>query len=820
MKMDVFKIFILVFMFNKCSSSEIVTGQSEIRNLPCRMDVRNYSAEYFANLVKQRNANFANLVMYFDRRNASTLPTNGGAHEDFASDVVLPGQWIWTFRSSFHSFNFLHWPMDFKIISLGLLTSNALPDKVTVYIKVDPPGCKLELGNQTTTGNICNAMLELTTNYLVKLPTLDNDDYTFSYWCYFAKRNKKDYNMQTFLGRLIPYPVMGLGYKCCEQSMNYTDRKTYTNYDAPIRTVWVYVIMMPYVLAIILLGQFPVLLTKLGSLMVKNGTPLNACHINNPKFSYTRIKSDTESDTEDEIIDTEAEHAKELSRNWLFLDDSSPIFATKYILIFLSFANMNPLIASRIRRLLFIILLPIAIYIEIYVYYVNMFSFILGLVDSDIPCGFLSMLAGFEKSRNVFLPYLGGPFVAFGMFYLFGFMVLMWPNDLGAVLVKGLPPHHWSFRCLLSMDLTLLERRTFIKCVRFSGYEKVFRCLHARFLFFIKPNNWKFVVRFQVRRFQKWFQSVVNEEQRFCVRCLASLGLPFYMLVCILEIILTLLYFVVPMFGFLHISVMGYFSEIRAKKNAHPIACVAGIIFSLIIIVFVYLFCIILLASFMFLGKILSFVYISIIVFPSYCFGYVFFVCAMVYYLHRLTNTFRLPYREILRITVEKSLQLQSSISIPSENDRRSNIERMNDCETCRIGELHGHSYLENVAKSCKFVRYIGYRPGIPKKLFEKIVRRIRPVYINLFWLLLQIFTIGGVVGGSISFLSHFNHYARFDSGLMHVLSIGAISSVPRLLQFALIKPNGYIPDETTRCIEHVVKCYWSRRVNRVNDAI
>ena len=126
--------------------------------------------------------------------------------------------------------------------------------------------------------------------------------------------------------------------------------------------------------------------------------------------------------------------------------------------------------------------------------------------------------------------------------------------------------------------------------------------------------------------------------------------------------------------------------------------------------------------------------FVAAVVFPSSSFGYIFFFfVAILYYLFRLIRQFGNVYLELLSIAIEKCVILDACDNVVAQaNDVGVSSIRMsvNDDATLERTSLTNKS---------KKIRQIGSFHGIPRNLFEYLIRKHRSIYFQVIMLLFKI---------------------------------------------------------------------------------
>jgi hypothetical protein len=227
--------------------------------------------------------------------------------------------------------------------------------------------------------------------------------------------------------------------------------------------------------------------------------------------------------------------------------------------------------------------------------------------------------------------------------------------------------------------------------------------------------------------------------------------------------------------------------------------------------------------SFAFLAEVFVFSFISIIIFPSTSFGYLFFGGVFLYYIYKMLTVIGENYLELLADAVDVSSQMDHDML---RNNVVDNTLIIDDLAGCQITKLQIRDKIINLTDDqCQAMSEVcgahppkvSYRKnvaGIPRDLFNILVNKLLPVHIQITQALLKIFLILALIAVSISIIVA-RPYGPSEgiSEVIHVVFIVVVGALPKLLEVALENKNhGVRKDIHLREIRSLISKYWSER--------
>lgn len=735
----------------------------------CDLTVQKNSAQYFKYEIETWNPNFANLYLSF----VDNYPVNR------TKDIILPMQWFWTYYSPDGYFPYLKWPVDFSILSLGLLNARTLPITIYINLEVHTPNCSIVMGQRSTTVAIAKALKKMTEKYLM---TINPRSYSYSYYCFLAERPGERDTLDYFLGVYIGFPSDFEGYNCCRTDIEKTKKSdnlriSCLNYQ--IKKMYQCTVI-PFIISLIVFAYFPIFLISISSDMVKLDT---------------------------NIVDNTPDE------EWVYLSGRSPLTFTAMLCGLCGLSKKYPIFVSRLRRLLFMLISPCVIYIQLIVYRDN--NLVKSFIHHGSPMAYLSMLGGFEKSKTLFIPVLGGPYILLVMFYVGSFVFIVLPKSLNNIMENGISkavnPYTNELN-LLALSDEKVEKLSAIPVCKHHGYARLSNRCKAGFFMVLNTDFWRYAMGVQIERFmvlRRFIQVRSGRKKALISVTLIPFLLTIYVVGSILEILLSICLYGIPLFSFIKYVVTSYMKSIMAMfhcgneaedsdrtrsvlcKFQKPIRTTLTVFIGLVFVYFTFSFCTIFCASLSFLARIMVFSLLAVIVYPAFSFGYLFFGLAFFYYFCKLLQGFGEVYFELLLDAVEIS-------------------DRLDACASGNNQETE-----DNIAVTqTKKLRYRNYKMGIPRDLFDLLVRKYRPVHVHVVKSLMRLFLILSLIIVTISVVLGGSYQQKAAiSEVIHVIFIVAIGALPRILELAVSTMNESVKkDIEIRKMTEFIEQYWRDR--------
>ncbi|XP_052229234.1 uncharacterized protein LOC127843593 [Dreissena polymorpha] len=763
-------------------------SKEECRNFT----VWNQSREFFESRLLSMHANFIQLAISFD----------DAVDVNITREAFLAKVWFWTYATNEGKHPYLQWPIDHGVLSFGLLSykTTSIP---YIQLKASPESCHITLGTEDAAQKISRALDEL-------VPIKQrNSRYPINYFCYLAEAPGVRYSIAYYAALYAVLPLSFINYNCCKSSFRFENRSYEYDCFKYQMEKWRQMLIAPYMLGVLIALFFPILLYRFSAWLTENE------HV-------------SEINHQDEAERVELCEVNTKS-SWIFLDGKSPltvsdVFGSVFNGVKQTFPNGFP----RIRRLVFILLIPSVIFGQILLYMdgVGVKEHIITMTDfarHGTPLGFLSVLVHPKYRDEVFVPLLGGPFVIFGMYFVFGIVVVVLPRSFKTVTENGLHTTHSFSPLFLGTDE--IFRLALLTTKKDPGYEKAAYLFQASFCMLFIGGFWSRVFEIQKPRFCNF------SKYKYLNICLKLVIYPFLVCVCAIEIAVCLVYYAFPLFGMCAITVKGTTLSMKYAKQKlficifqNPITSVFfTLTVSTMILCFSYCLILIFVESFTFICQIIMLCFVAVIVYPSVAFGCLFFCVVLVYYIVRLVRDFGDGYLALFSTVVEQSIMIESNINNVSFHDGHLELSNLRVAELKSI-RINGkaidtpQNVLNAIANSqvVQKVKTIDNTHGIPKRLFFSIVKKFRPVHREVLKFIIHITVIGALVYFTLDITNSFVPVlASKISDVMHVVFVVIIGALPRVLELAMTNDSGMIKKEIEeRMIKQYIIEFWQKELN------
>lgn len=708
------------------------SGGTEFKLKPYASDPK--SGECELELCEKCISKFRHVVYYSEAAFVylKLLPSDGvGIRGE--NSVVGENIWIWTFYGKDGGLQFLRWPMEFGIWSMGLLTSYVIKDPMHMVLKSKSGNCSnLKVGSIKDDYTISTALLNLTLT--INKVTGTDDKYGASFFCY----NKRMYITSEFIYVLCKHivcPLEALQYHCCNYYYNTTYgyrtigcRKEEFRYD-PVS--WI----LPTFVSVLLFLVCPLLLLNIANNFDMKDNQSKMQHSMDVTGNYENRERDIK-----------------ISKNeFIFLNDT--YHTTLSGTIFQPIRNCcrcmlskNPSICqSIIKRLIrsfwpFLSLSFIAIQIALDYFY--LYTFVLTSIQKGVPLGFRSMLAGYEDSRESFLPYLGGPYCALGVYLLITFMMLGVPTSVSRLLSTGLPTADPSEDLSpLRLKLSSIESYGSLRIRRKRGFDKIYCFLLSQFYLLINSKFWIHALTVQYRRWVRFY----NFSRYFL------LLFPVYFCFCLVEIVLCLVCYGCPIISFGFIIIKAYCGLLWNQKERR--SCLPRVFFALSalisvasIIFFFFILCTIFMDACVFITRVVTFTFTGIVVYPKVSYGYIIFTFTVIYYIMQSLHDFSSKYQTLLKET----------ISVCEQRQRANDVNKL-------VAKMDGFK-------------------GVSIILFERVIEEHCPKRKQVFLSFVKVCLILTLLGISINVLIETDGFRELHV-VMHVGTALFICALPQIVK-------------------------------------
>ena len=775
----------------------------------CQVRVDDRSINYFRSRLQIAEPNFIRFDVKFSRP-VSEWPN--ATHE-----VFDPFHWVWTYKSNRGLYPYVHWNVDYHILSFELLDVKTL--WTDPYILFNLHGnCQLTMGTAETTHLLVKQLTLLVSKLSEDNQTITK--YQESYWCYLAEAPGFRDTTAYVMGLYLIYPTRTINYNCCSSYYNY-EQSAYNYSCMPTQmSKWLQCTVGPYILGIILFLYSPLILLK-------------AAGWDSKRESASRFDYDGFPNESSPVLISKPGSSNETTQStendkWVYLDGSFPKSFAK---LFSSlFPDQHPVAISRFKRFVFVIFGPSIVFIQVGVYKAMMPGMMVNFVERGVPVGFLTLLGNStEAGRKAFVPLFGGPISVLCIYYVLGILFLVFPRSIQDIMENGIPRLRSSATPLglSALDIKTLSK---INVQDKSGYRSAANLALCSFYMLFTTSYWLHVFSIQKQRLTAlYFYS------QGILKCMFVVVLPVYVMLCFIEVVICTIYFAIPMFSFIVVIVRGavktvaitvrssyYGGSVFSKliKN-RPLMAIFSFTVAAFFVFYVYSTCLVFIESFYFLSQILVFCYVAVIVYPSAAFGYLFFGVILLYYIFRLIRGFGVKYLDLLNDVVEIAMQMEDRenyVSVFDGNLVISNV-KISKIKGIKINDLRvplAQNFMQSYhdtkqEKTCR-LKFTNNTYGIRKDLFDYVVKKHLPVHQQVLKVLFHLSVICLLLLITISLTAGFVTGPTSEiSDVMHVIFIITVGALPRVLEVAMLDSSEHIHrDIKLRQLEDTVNMYWS----------
>ena len=779
----------------------------------CKFEISNKSINYFHSRLLEEDPKFMKFYIRF----------NGSQFFNATSDTFQPTKWYWTYNSSRGMYPYLYWNVDFGVLSFGLLEAKTLQEHPFVFMDVqaqqEDENCVVTYGTRDTTKGIACALETL-------LQDFENPKYQNSYYCFLAEKPGVRDSMQYIAAMYLLYPVDFINYNCCVTGFHYTTGVPYNNcFENQIRK-WPQCTILPYILGLCFFLYFPIVVLNIGDTLSRNISVI-------PQ--------------EYEMIGVENEIPSGINSGddgWVYLNEYSPYSILDCMShLWCGLDQTHPIAVSRFKRFLFLILAPTPVFIQLLLYNYNWEH---GMVDKFVqhgtPMGFLSLLADKSVRDLYFVPAFGGGLNILLAYGILGLVIVVLPYNLKQILEDGISLSSNTIRSPLCLGIWEMHDLSMIQTSSDPGYGRCSEiCISGIYLIF-NPRFWVRAVFIQYNRLCSFFDTFCPERTIFGL--LKVIIIPFYVLFCVIELVLCLVWFGVPFFRFIYFLLRGVSSSLftlRLNSEGRPNRCSLFIrnpvVFGLITVIlfsassfFTYTYCLIFIQSFDFISQVLVFCFVAVIVYPAVSFGYLFFFVMLIYYIFHMMRGFGDVYLLLLSEAVEVSRNLDGEINHTSTFDNTLQVSNIRAHGITRVtieGEqvcCLAQNFFQSITDEGRRKPRVRLRInmyGIPKRLFNLLISKHKPVNQQVLKIVFQLVLITLLLAITMSIAGGFVTGPTSEiSDVMHVIFIVTIGALPRVLEVAVTTSNESVKREIElRRLEQTIMRYWEREeIEIIND--
>lgn len=475
--------------------------ENDQKDEECEVTINPLDINNFVNKIRSQEYHISLLKISLNFSEDTKLKVN------YTKCTISPFEWIWTYKGENGGFQYLSLMKEFSYYSLSLLNHYT----ISMTFNLDLKGvCNLKIGDRNTTERLGSAFLKAFNQ------SFQHDreiGLRYGYICYISK-TQMEYTMFMF-SKYIIRPKQSMGYRCCQNQFNkrtHEDTISCTSDTIMIDNgLWW---NFPYVMGWILFLFLPLLFLK-----------------------YTEKKY------------------KEFGhKQWL---PSNPISFSNVLRD--PFNRASGKICSRLLKIICILLTSLFVVIEVLSYYYYHNDFVVTSTQAGVPFSWITMAAGYSLSKDTFLTCFGGPFIALGLYYVSTAFLLCLPTDLSKIVDKGIDDKADMFTSLLTIDIsTKAKLGAILNIHRQEGYKRLYSILGANIYMLVNPSFWNLGFQIQKRRFSGYILLLTRNRILYRLVLTAAL-IPIYLLICVIEWVLAIFVYGLPVVGFFIIIINAYY---------------------------------------------------------------------------------------------------------------------------------------------------------------------------------------------------------------------------------------------------------------------
>ncbi|XP_062568356.1 uncharacterized protein LOC134230541 [Saccostrea cucullata] len=687
----------------------------------CNLSVSTASAAVFSKNIRHYGYNFVRINLRFSNTTVR-----------WTRCVVEAYKWIWTYNGTDGATAYLSWPVEYNVLSFGLLDSHTLRDlpiDIVHHGKCD----NMIIGHPETTFGIAKALANMT-----KKLVSDSKDmkYDSSVWCYKERIFVNDEKWTMCHYAFCPFE--SLTYMCCSWE-NYENNEVKCE-KKQRQLKW----FLPFLLGSLVYLFSPIAVFGIVGFLYKKCIP--------EKQNRLKIGREVSVDygTFRGLAYTYV-HGQEISDFDIDRDENVIFYnPIQFSSIFECFQINACCSSRRYLRCFFPVACLSVLTIKLIVYKYTEKDFVVESVRQGVPMGFLSMLiSNITVQRSNYLYHFYGPIPAIVLFVCFSLLFLCVPKDLSTFLTKGLIENNEGISISpLTSDISIKTKYGSLQSVRnINGYKQFKMILVSHFLMLLNIKFWKYCLIIQMARWRSFFPRKSGSLQ-----FLKILSFTFYCTVCTFELALCILYFGIPIVFLFVTCVRTYcgavaYSYCYRSTFIRVLKHVMTFVVFLILLLLLYFFSIIFIDSFVFISQILTYTYTGLFANPDFSYGYVILAVTVIMYMFDSINFIHSVYDDLF-------------------------VQVRDVCEKLKT---------ENKYPGIPLIYTVDEFHGIPRKLFSYVIQTTRPIRREIFVSVLKIAFIASVLSVSVMVLSDFQDFRRM-SDLMQAAITLFVCLVPKII--------------------------------------
>ncbi|XP_052065160.1 uncharacterized protein LOC127704956 [Mytilus californianus] len=727
------------FVSNKneegCVNYGTVYPQNDRVNEDCEVTINKMDIHDFVNKMRAQEYKISLLKINLNVSEDIKLKVN----QTSTRCTISPFEWIWTFKGKNGGFQYLSLMKEFSYYSLSLLNHYTISMTFNLNLTGN---CYLRIGDRNTTERLGLAFLQV---FNQSFQHVNDIGLRYGYICYLS-RTYLEHIIYMF-SKYIISSKQSMGYRCCRNAFNKTTHEDTISCTSDTVMIdsglwWNF----PYVMGWLLFLFLPLLFLQCSEYKNKN---VNVGH-----------------------------------GKWLL---SNPVSFGTVLRNPFNRAYASGNICSRLLKIICILLTSLFVILEVLSYYYFMNDFVVSSTKAEVPFNWITMAAGYSLSMDSFLPCFGGPYIALGLYYISSAFLLCLPTDLSKFVDKGIDDKAEMFMSLLTVDMSTKGKLGAILNIRRqAGYTRLNSVLRANIYMLINPTFWDIGFQIQKRRFNGFIQ-VLTRNRILCKLVLTAVLVPVYFCICIIEWVLAIFMYGLPVVGFFFIILNGYYNTIREinTRRTGTASFVLGItiivLMSVCVTYDIYIFSLLFIDSFIFLCRICTYSFAGLIAYPDITYGYLVFTITVMIYVTECIQHVNAVYTYLFE-TVK-------NICIKIKKEKHIHAVPLISCNGCTT--------------------------SVSKLLFRYVVRYYRPLRIEILFSCLKLTFIVIILYMSISILLTFKELSKMST-LTQAITALFICLIPKLWHMFEEKGEKYKEEtkiaEIKNIIEQYCRCYIHKR--------
>ncbi|XP_071128842.1 uncharacterized protein [Mytilus edulis] len=646
--------------------------------------------------------------------------------------IISPLEWIWTYKGEKGGFQYLSLMKEFSLYSLGLLDQYTISMTFNLKLK---RGCPVRIGDRNTTERLGSAFLQAFNKSFQHEKVIG---LRYGYFCYIS-RICMNHTMYMF-SKYVISPKQSMGYRCCRNEFNKTTRKDMISCTSDAIVIdnglwWNF----PYVIGWTLFLFLPLLFLKYTEDNYKN----------------------------DDVVNEE----------WLI---SNPLSFGNVLSSLCHRAYASGTIFSRLLKIICVLSTSLIVVLEVVSHFIFLKDYVASSTKAGVPLNWISMAAGYSLSRHSFLPCFGGPYIALVLYYISSAFLICLPSDLSKFVDKGIDDQLGMFRSLLTVDITTKGKLGAVLNIhRQTGYTRVYSVLKANIYMLINPSFWNIGFQIQKRRINGFISVLTGKKILYRLVLTAAL-IPIYLFICVVEWVLAIFVYGLPVVGFFIIIINAYYTIVKQVHTFQRTGS-ASFIFSIIVIVLmsvcvaydIYIFSLLFIESFIFLCRICTYSFAGLIAYPNSTYGYLVFTITVMIYVTESIQHVNDVYTHLFE-TVK-------NICIQMKKENHSQAVPLISCNGCLM--------------------------KVSNPLFRYVVRYYRPLRIEILFSLLKLTFIVILLYMSISILLTFKELSKMST-LTQAITALFICLIPKLWHMFEEKGDKYKEGTKAADIKNIIEQY------------